>query len=71
MRPVCVTCASDGVDEPVPGLPVFGVFAHLSNGHFAYKYVQASARALRRGARALAGPTAHLRKGAAPGSFPE
>ena len=22
----------DGVDEPVPGIPVFGVFAHMSNG---------------------------------------
>ncbi len=26
----------DGVDEPVPGIPVFGVFAHMSNGQRFY-----------------------------------
>ena len=30
----------DGVDEPVPGIPVFGVFAHMSNGQPYYLKVQ-------------------------------
>ena len=43
MRPTCVTCSSDDVVDPVPGLPVFGPFAHLSNGNSAYSIVQARA----------------------------
>jgi len=30
----------DGVDEPVPGIPVFGVFAHMSNGQPFYLAAQ-------------------------------
>ena len=30
----------DGVDEPVPGIPVFGVFAHMSNGQSFYRAAQ-------------------------------
>jgi hypothetical protein len=45
MRPTCVVCSSDNVVDPVPGLPVFGPFAHLSNGHPAYSIVQAHATA--------------------------
>ena len=30
----------DGVDEPVPGIPVFGVFAHMSNGQPFYLEAQ-------------------------------
>jgi len=30
----------DGVDEPVPGIPVFGVFAHMSNGQPFYRAAQ-------------------------------
>eukprot|EP00047_Mylnosiga_fluctuans_P016685 m.55830 g.55830 ORF g.55830 m.55830 type:complete len:2286 (-) comp6720_c0_seq1:67-6924(-) len=40
MRPTCVVCMYDGVVDPYPGIPVFGVFAHLSNGHPFYVYVQ-------------------------------
>lgn len=32
-NPTCEVCLADDVDEPYPGIPVFGVFAHLSNGH--------------------------------------
>ena len=30
----------DGVDEPIPGIPVFGVFAHMSNGQPYYLAAQ-------------------------------
>jgi hypothetical protein len=40
MRPTCEACSADGVVDPLPGLPVFGPYAHLSNGHFAYSIVQ-------------------------------
>ena len=36
-NPTCEVCLADDVDEPYPGLPIFGVFAHLSNGHPFYK----------------------------------
>ena len=39
MRPTCVTCQSDGLLDPIPGLPVFGPYAHLSNGNAAYATV--------------------------------
>lgn len=30
--PLHTVSIHDGVDEPVPGIPVFGIFAHMSNG---------------------------------------
>eukprot|EP00808_Paulinella_micropora_P002557 g25821.t1 len=39
-RPTCEVCSADGESEPYPGIPVFGPYAHLSNGHVFYKYVQ-------------------------------
>ncbi len=38
--PLCEVCLADGVDAPYPGIPVFGTFAHLSNGHPYYYLVQ-------------------------------
>ena len=32
-NPTCEVCLADDVKDPYPGIPVFGVFAHLSNGH--------------------------------------
>ena len=36
-NPTCEVCLADEVEAPYPGLPIFGVFAHLSNGHPFYK----------------------------------
>eukprot|EP00808_Paulinella_micropora_P010267 g36410.t1 len=36
-RPTCEVCSADSEAEPYPGIPVFGPFAHLSNGHVFYK----------------------------------
>ena len=30
-NPTCEVCLADEVEEPYPGIPIFGVFAHLSN----------------------------------------
>ena len=38
--PLSDVCLSDGVVEPVPGIPVFGTFAHLANSHPFYAIVQ-------------------------------
>jgi hypothetical protein len=40
MRPLSEWGLHDNVTEPVPGLPVFGVYSHLSNGHPFYSIVQ-------------------------------
>jgi hypothetical protein len=40
MRPLSEWGLNDNVTEPVPGLPVFGVYSHLSNGHPFYSIVQ-------------------------------
>ncbi len=40
MRPLSEWGLHDDVVEPVPGLPVFGVYSHLSNGHPVYSIVQ-------------------------------
>jgi endoglucanase len=39
-NPTCEVCLADGVPDPYPGIPVFGVFAHLSNGHPFYVITQ-------------------------------
>ena len=36
-NPTCEVCLADDVVEPYPGLPIFGVFAHLANSHPFYK----------------------------------
>lgn len=36
-NPTCEVCLADDEPEPYPGLPIFGVFAHLANGHPFYK----------------------------------
>ena len=36
-NPTCEVCLADEVDEPYPGIPIFGIFAHLSNSHPFYK----------------------------------
>ncbi len=42
----CVARISGGVAEPYPGIPVFGSFHHLSNGHIYYRTAQAMATIL-------------------------
>lgn len=36
-NPTCEVCLADEVEAPYPGIPIFGVFAHLSNAHPFYK----------------------------------
>lgn len=38
--PLHKVSVNDGIDEPVPGIPVFGVFAHMSNGQSFYRAAQ-------------------------------
>ncbi|MBM81649.1 MAG: hypothetical protein CMJ78_13805 [Planctomycetaceae bacterium] len=41
MRPLHTPSISDDVSEPFPGLPVFGVTTHMSNGHWTGRYTSA------------------------------
>ena len=40
MDPTCEVCLSDDVETPYPGIPIFGTFTSLSNGHPYYYKTQ-------------------------------